>query len=68
VEWDATCYVEILLKNPLKPGTKVSNKKEASLRWQYPPLNEVVASSPCIIVDIQGIILAWYLLGILTNS
>jgi hypothetical protein len=62
------CYVEWLLKKSLQPGTKASHAKEASLRWQYPLLNGVMASTPCIIVDMQGIILAWYLPEILTDS
>src|SRR5260370_8572627 len=61
-------YAERLLKKPSKPGTKASDEREASLRRQYPPLNGVTASTPCIIVDMQGIILAWYLPGIMTNS
>jgi hypothetical protein len=60
--------VERLPKKPLQPGTKASHAKEASLRRQHPPLNGVMASTPCIIVDMQGIILAWYLPGILTDS
>ena len=68
MEWDATRYVERLPKKPSKPGTKASDEREASLRWQYPPLNGVTASMLCIIVDMQGIILAWYLPGIMTNS
>src|SRR5258708_36783645 len=68
VGWDVTCYAERLLRKPSKSGTKASNEREVSLKWQYPPLNEVTASMPCIIVDMQGIIMAWYLPGILTNS
>jgi hypothetical protein len=68
VEWDITCYVERLLKKSLWSGTKASHKKEESLRRQHPPLNGVTALMPCIIVDMQGIILAWYLPEILTDS
>jgi len=68
VEWDAMHYAEWLPKKPSKSGTKASNEKEASLRQRYPPLNGVTTSTPCIIVDMQGIILAWHLSGILTNS
>ena len=68
MEWDVTCYAEMLPKKPSKSGTKASNEKEASLRWWYPLLNGDTASLPCIIVDMQGIILAWYLSGILTDS
>jgi hypothetical protein len=67
MEWDVTRYVEMLPKNPPKPGTKASNEKETLLKRQFPPLNGVMASMPCIIVDMQGIILAWYLPGILTD-
>lgn len=65
--WDVTRYAERLPKKPLRPGTKASNEKEASLKRRYPPLNRVTASMPCIIVDMQGIIMAWYLPGILTD-
>ena len=68
MEWDVTCYAEMLPKKPLKSETKASKEKEASLKQQYPPLNGVMASLSCIIVDMQGIILAWYLPGILTDS
>src|SRR5258707_12217836 len=68
VEWDAMHYAERLPKKPSKPGTKASDEREASLRRRYPPLNGVTTSTPCIIVDMQGIILAWYLPGIMTNS
>jgi hypothetical protein len=68
VEWDATRYAERLPKKPSRPGTKASKEKEASLKQRYPPLNGVTASIPCVVVDMQGIILTWYLPGILTDS
>ena len=68
MEWDITRYAEMLPKKSLQPGTKASHAKEASLRRRYLPLNGVSASTPCIIVDMQGIILAWYLPEILTDS
>jgi hypothetical protein len=68
VGWDAARYAERLPKKPSKPGTKTSNQKEGALRRRYPPLNGVTASMPCIIVDMQGIILAWYCPGILSDS
>jgi len=68
VLWDATHYADRLPKKPSKSGTKASNKREANMKHQYPPLNGVMVSKPCIIIDMQGIILAWYLLGILTDS
>jgi hypothetical protein len=67
VGWDATRYADMLPKIPLKSGTKASDEKETSLRQRYPPLNKITASMPCIIVDMQGIILTWYLPGILTD-
>ncbi|KAH9037002.1 hypothetical protein EDB85DRAFT_1861756 [Lactarius pseudohatsudake] len=42
------------------------------MRRQYPPQNDSAAdipiSRPCIVVDMQGVILAWHLPGILTDS
>lgn len=68
MEWDVTRYAERLPKKFSVSGTERSQAIEASLRRRYPPLNGVTASTPCIIVDMQGIILAWYLPGILTDS
>jgi len=68
VGWDVTCYAEKLVKKPSKSGTKALDLKELSLRKRYPLLNGEMASTPCIIVDTQGIILSWYLPGILTSS
>src|SRR5882757_894061 len=68
VEWDAMCYAERLPKKPSRSGTKALDEREASLRRHYPPLNDVTASTPYIIIDMQGIILTWYLPGILTDS
>jgi len=67
-KWDAMHYAERLPKKPSRSGTKALDEREASLRWHYPPPNDVMASTPCIIVDMQGIILTWYLSGILTDS
>jgi hypothetical protein len=60
--------VERLPKDPLKLTTNALNQKKALLRWQYPLLEEVTASTSCIIVDRHGIILTWYLPEILSNS
>jgi hypothetical protein len=68
MEWDVTRYAERLPKKPLKSGTKASNEREELLRRRYPPPKGVIASMPCIIVDVHGIIMAWYLLGILSDS
>jgi hypothetical protein len=68
VDWDATRYSDKLPKQPGKPGTKASLEREASQKSEYPPLNGVEASRPCIVVDMQGIVLAWYLPGILNDS
>jgi hypothetical protein len=68
VKWDATRYANRLPKKASKAGTKASKKKEASLRRRYaPPLNGETVSRPCIIVDAHGVILTWYLPGILTE-
>jgi hypothetical protein len=67
VEWDITRYAERVPRNPSKPGTKAANDKESALKWRHPPLNGFTASIPCIIVDMQGFILAWYLPGILSD-
>jgi hypothetical protein len=68
MDWDVTRYAKRLPKDPSKLTANALNQKEASLRWQYPPLEEVTASTSCIIVNRHGIILAWYLPGILSNS
>jgi len=57
-----------LLKNPPKPGTKASDDREAKLKRQYKPLDEATALAPCIVIDMQGVILVWYLPGILSDS
>jgi len=66
--WDATHYADRLPQNFSKLGTKASNKKEKSLQWRYPLLNKVTVSVPCIIPDRHGVILAWYLPGVLSDS
>ncbi|KAI9429534.1 hypothetical protein H4582DRAFT_2089013 [Lactarius indigo] len=72
IEWDATRYVEKLPKKFPRPGTAAADAGEAIMRRQYPPRNDSAAdipiSRPCIIVDMQGVILAWHLPGILNDS
>jgi len=72
INWDITHYADKLLMKPRNPGTQVSKQKEASLKSHYPPLEGMAAaltiSRPCIIVDKQGMILAWHLPGILNDS
>jgi len=53
---------------PSRPGTRASDEKEESLKKQYPLLEGVTASKPSIIVDMHGVIVAWYLPEILSNS
>ena len=57
--------------NPWKES-KSAVSHEKSLRKQYPSHSDLAAgislSSPCIIIDMHGIILAWYLPGILTEA
>jgi hypothetical protein len=64
--------VDKLPKGSTKSGTKAAQKREESMRNQYPPERNSAAkvpiSGPCIIVDRQGIILVWYLPGILNSS
>ncbi|KAH9012488.1 hypothetical protein EDB85DRAFT_1900316 [Lactarius pseudohatsudake] len=72
IEWDATHYVDKLPKKLARPGTAAAQTQEAIMRRQYPPRNDSAAdipiSRPCIVVDMQGVILAWHLPGILTDS
>ncbi|KAH9051044.1 hypothetical protein EDB87DRAFT_1695959 [Lactarius vividus] len=72
IEWDATHYAERLPKKFPRPGTAATDASEAIIRRQYPPQNDSAAnvpiSRPCIVVDMQGVILAWHLPGILNDS
>jgi hypothetical protein len=64
--------VDKLPKVPTNSGATAVQKSEDRIRNQYPPEEtsaaKVSISIPCIIVDIQGIILAWYLPRILKSS
>lgn len=57
-------------KNPANSGTKESKKKkkEKGLKNEHCLLDNVTASTLWIIVDIQGIILTWYLPHVLSKS
>ena len=66
--WDITRYVDKLPKKPLVQESDAAKAKEASLKQQFAPLDGVMASTPCIIIDAQGIIMAWYLPKILSDS
>jgi hypothetical protein len=72
IEWDVTRYADKLPRKPANAGTKAAKASEASMQRQYPPQNNLATrasiSRPCIIVDMQGIILAWHLPGILKDS
>ncbi|KAI9430701.1 hypothetical protein H4582DRAFT_2063488 [Lactarius indigo] len=72
INWDITHYADKLPMKPNNPGTQVSKQKEASLKRQYPLLEGTAAaltiSRPCIVIDNQGMILAWHLPGILNDS
>ena len=73
IDWDFSRYVDELPKQPtfLDEGAvsaTVPQSKEIRLLEKYPPLNGVKISKPCIIVDKQGIIMLWYLPGILNDS
>ena len=60
------------MKTNHRKGSKSADAHEKSLRKRYPPRGDLAASislsSPCIIIDMHGIILAWYLPGILTEA
>jgi hypothetical protein len=70
VDWDAVRYSKKLPKvaSVTAKRSMTAQKKEESLRKRYPPLGEVKVSRPCIITDAHGVILAWYLPGILIDS
>jgi hypothetical protein len=68
VNWDVTRYRDRLPMQPKMSKSKTSLKREASLKKEFPPLNGVKASTPCIIIDKQGVIVTWYLPGILADS
>jgi len=68
VGWDIIHYADNLLKMLSRPGTRALDEKEELLKKQYPPLEGVTASKPSIIVNMHGVIVAWYLPGILSNS
>lgn len=69
LNWDGRRYAEKLPKMPGRRGSKASIQKEASQQRQYPPLpNKDRMSDPGVIVDKHGIILVWYLPGILMES
>jgi hypothetical protein len=65
-------YADKLPKGPTNSGTKAGQQSKDRMRNKYPPEENSAAkvpiSSPCIIVDMQGIILAWYLPRILNRS
>jgi hypothetical protein len=72
IQWDVTRYADKLPRMAANSGTKAALEKEVQMKRQYPPLDDSAAeppvSRPCVIVDKHGIILAWYLPGILQDS
>lgn len=71
VDWDFTRYADKLQKRPAASGTGAGHKSEERLRKRYPPKKssaDLPISAPCIIVDTQGVIGAWYLPEILKES
>ncbi|KAF8262444.1 hypothetical protein EI94DRAFT_1704761 [Lactarius quietus] len=72
IDWDAMHYVDRLPRKPANSRSKNVRDTVGSLRRRYLPLDSLAAeipiSKPCIIVDMQGVILAWYLPGILKDS
>ena len=61
-------YADKLPKKPLTRGSDAAKAKEASLKQQFVPLDGVTISTPCVIIDSQGIIMAWYLPKILSDA
>jgi hypothetical protein len=73
IDWDATRYAQMLPKKPANPGTRGAFDAETRLKRHYPPQSDLAAagvtiSRPCIIVDMDNVILGWYLPGILSDS
>ena len=72
MDWDLTWYADRLNKRPANSGTGAGQKSKESLRKWYPPENNLAAdlpiSTPCILIDMQGVIGAWYLPRILKES
>ena len=68
IEWDALCYADRLPNVVTNLETKAAIQREESIQQQYPLLKACGISKPCIICDMQGIILTWYLPGILNGS
>ena len=73
IDWDATRYAQRLPKQPANTGTRAATDAEARLRRRYPPQGDsaaarVTVSHPCIVVDMDNVILAWYLPDILSDS
>jgi hypothetical protein len=72
MEWDVTRYADKLPRKAANSGTPTALENEDRMKRQYPLRNDSAAelpiSRPCIIVDMHGIILAWYLPGVLQDS
>lgn len=68
IDWDASRYADRVPNTAQSPTTKAGKERERSIKAQYPPLQKLSISTPCIIHDMQGIILTWYLPGILNDS
>jgi hypothetical protein len=68
MDWDATYYSESLGNRAFKTNTKAGLKKEKALRELYSPRNGDRITKPCIVTDMHGVILVWYLPGILDDS
>jgi hypothetical protein len=73
IKWDAVRYAQKLPKRPLTPGTKAASDAENRIRQCYSPLKNlamagIIKTEPCIVVDMDNVILTWYLPGILGSS
>ncbi len=72
VPWDATRYAERLPKKSTNRPSKTAKYTEDRLQKRFPPQTDLAAGKtltrPCILVDMDSVILAWYLPGILDGS
>ncbi|KAF8263490.1 hypothetical protein EI94DRAFT_1703958 [Lactarius quietus] len=72
IGWDAVHYSQYAPKVNHQKESKGTCNTKASLEKRYPPRSDLAAninlSSPCVIVDIHGVILAWHLPCILTEA
>jgi hypothetical protein len=62
--WSVHDYVKELQQKGARP-TGLQEKVEQSLRQMFPPTDGGMISTPGVIVDCNGVILLWYLPGLI---